>query len=384
MSQNTGYSVPGYSGMVLDQGRMAAYVRALRSTIRPGCVVLDIGTGTGIFACLACQSGARRVYAVEPDNAIQVAREIAVANGYRDRIEFIQDLSTRINLPERANVVVSDLRGVLPLFQHHVPAIVDARNRHLAPDGVMIPQRDTLWIAAVEVPDLWHEHAGPSREESFGIDMRPASAIALNSWRKASTKPEQILTDAVCLATLDYMTLTNPDLRAEAIVTTHRSGVVHGLAVWFDTVLATNISFSNAPGAPELIYGRAFFPLPEPVDVAVGVKLAVSLAANLVGEDYIWRWDTTIFDGEQIRTRFRQSTFFGAPLSPAQLHKRGAHYVPSLNDDGHIRQYILDAMDCHTALGDIAQALAGQYPARFASWQEALAMVADLSQKYSR
>src|SRR5690348_6180833 len=120
------YSITAYGEMIADRGRTDAFARALRQVIEPGCVVLDIGTGTGIFAMLACKYGAGRVYAVEPSDAIQVAREIAVANGYADRIEFIQDRSTRINLPERAQVVVSDLRGVLPLLQHHLISIADA------------------------------------------------------------------------------------------------------------------------------------------------------------------------------------------------------------------------------------------------------------------
>jgi hypothetical protein len=63
-----------------------------------------------------------------------------MANGYADRITFHQTLSSAITLPQPADVIVSDLRGVLPLMQHHIPAIVDARQRLLAPGGVLIPR----------------------------------------------------------------------------------------------------------------------------------------------------------------------------------------------------------------------------------------------------
>ena len=93
------YSIAAYGSMIANRVRMDAFTKALRQAIKPDSVVLDIGTGTGIFALLACQFGARRVYAIEPDDANQVARQIAVANGYGERIEFIQALSTQVTLP---------------------------------------------------------------------------------------------------------------------------------------------------------------------------------------------------------------------------------------------------------------------------------------------
>src|SRR5262245_23219624 len=136
------YSISGYGGMIADGVRVNAYAAALRQAIKPGSVVVDIGTGIGFFAVLACQLGAQRVHAIEPDDAIELARAIAAANGCADRIRFIQDVSTKVDLPEHADVIVSDLRGVLPLFQQHIPLIIDARSRFLSLSGSLISQRD--------------------------------------------------------------------------------------------------------------------------------------------------------------------------------------------------------------------------------------------------
>src|SRR5262245_12583417 len=136
--------------MIADRARMQAYTEALRRVVTPDSVVIDIGTGAGVFALLACRFGARRVYAIEPNNIIYVEQEIAAANGYDDRIQFIQDMSDKVTLPERGNVIISDIRGILPLFGTHIPSIIDARERLLAPDGVLIPQQDALWAAVVE------------------------------------------------------------------------------------------------------------------------------------------------------------------------------------------------------------------------------------------
>ena len=51
---------------------------------------------------------------------------------------------------------------------------------------------------------------------------------------------------------------------------------------------------ANAPGIAEplapVIYASLFFPWSMPIAVAAGDRLAVTLAATLVGDDYIWRW----------------------------------------------------------------------------------------------
>jgi ribosomal protein L11 methylase PrmA len=122
--------------MVADKGRTSSYDRALRANIRPGAVVLDIGAGPGIMTFLACRAGAAKVYAVEPDDVIQLAQQIAADNGFSSRIEFIQAMTTEIDLPEKVDGIVADIRGRSPLFAKSIVSIIDARDRFLNPEWV--------------------------------------------------------------------------------------------------------------------------------------------------------------------------------------------------------------------------------------------------------
>ena len=373
--------------MIADSPRMNAYAQALRQAVQPGSVVLDIGTGTGIMALLACQLGARRVYAIEPDDIIQVAREIAAANGCADRIEFLQNLSAQVSLPERADVVISDLRSVLPLFALHLPSIVDARRRFLAPGGTLIPLRDTLWAAVVEAPEIYSQHTAPWDGHRYGLNMEAARRMATNAWQKARMKPQQLLVQPQCWATLDYTVLEGPDASAQITWTAARPGIGHGFIVWFDALLTEGVCLSNAPGAPEVIYGSAFFPWSTPVAIASGDSVSLTLQAHLVGKDYVWSWATRVLgpgDPPQVKANFQQSTFFGAPLSLGTLQKEAASHLPSLNEDGQIDQFILAQMDGETPLEELARRLLDRFPARFAHWQDALTRVGVLSAKYSR
>jgi type I protein arginine methyltransferase len=384
------YSIADYGSMIADEVRMGAFARALRQAITPGAVVIDIGTGTGIFALLACRFGARRVYAIEPDDAIQVAREMAAANGCADRIEFIQSLSTQVTLPERADVIVADIGGVLPWFQHHLPSIADARRRWLKPGGVLIPQRDMAGAAVVESPELYARHTGPWRDNEFGLDMEAARRLVVNTWNKGSVTPDNLLTAVQRWATTDYRVVEDPDIRATVTWSVTRPGIGHGFVAGFDRTLADGIYLSNAPDAPDdirprRIYGTIFFPWPAPVPLVAGDVVTIHLEARLVRDEYIWNWKTAVLDQVPDRASkavFAQSTFLGVPLSPVTLQKQAASYQPTLSEDGRIARSVLASMNDRVSVGEIARRISTEFPARFRSATDALSRVAELSRQY--
>ncbi|MBI4588189.1 MAG: hypothetical protein HY725_05080 [Candidatus Rokubacteria bacterium] len=78
------------------------------------------------------------------------------------------------------------------------------------------------------------------------------------------------------------------------------------------------------------------------------------------------------------------ATFLNTPLAPADLLKLADSHVPTLNEDGQIDRLLLELMHHGTPLGDIASRLSAEFPARFATWEDALTRVGKLSQKYSR
>lgn len=380
------YSLNGYGQMIIDEKRTAGYRKALCQAVNPEAVVLDIGTGTGIFALMACQCGAARVYAIDPCDLVHLAREIAAANGYADRIHFIQGISNRITLPEPVDVIVSDIRGSLPFFQQIIPTIVDVRQRFLAPGGRLIPQEDTLWASVAELPELYEKYTSAWSENVYGLDLRPARSLAINNTYSATVSPENLMAPAQCWWTLNYYTVAEPNAQADLTWTVARTGTGHGIVTWFDTILAPGVAFSNGPGEKH-VYGRSFFPWPEPMNLEPGDLVIVNLAANLVGDDYVWRWDTRILDQGQpgrIKADFRQSNFLGTAVSPVSLQQRASTHVPVLTEDGQIDRFVLKLMEGKNTLGEIARRLAAEFPAHFAGENEALARVGDLSLEYGR
>jgi len=383
------YFLNDYGRMIADSGRFAAYQKAIARAVQPGGTVLEIGSGPAIFALLACQAGAGKVYAVDTEEIVYFARELAVANGFGDRIKFRQIHSRKLELSERVDVIISDIRGSLPLFANAIPSLNDARERLLAPGGRMIPQRDTLQAALIDAEELYCKLVSPWSGSDLGLNLSQAKQLLLNTQYTGEFKSEQLLSEPQSWAVLDYAAGASASASAELVFAVTRGGTAHGLCLWFDTILFENIGYSSGPssGSPtgKNVYGQVFLPWPEPVPLQRGQAVRVRLRANLVSDDYVWCWETEIpSQGDQPALRFSQSTLQGAMLSPESLRRRAADYVPSLSDGGQADRFLLEQMNGSATLQKIAQAAAAQFPKVFLRWEDALRRAADLAAQFSR
>ena len=384
------YSIGDYGDMIADKVRMDPYVYALKAAIEPGSVVLDIGTGTGMHALLACKFGARKVYAIEPNEAIHLARELALENGFADRIEFIQDISTHVSLPEKADVIVSDLRGVLPLVGGHIPDIIDARRRFLAPGGVLIPKADTIWLSLVEAKAVYHDLTAPW-DYPYGLSMTAAEKVVLNDWSDENPhtfSKRSLLMEPQIWAEIDYGTIDNPEVNpARIIQPATRDGTAHGLLMWFDGEIAQGIRVSNGPAADKVakVYGCGFFPLLESVAILEGDTITLDIQASYIGGQYAWDWHTRIQSGENpqvLKADFKQSTDLNSTMESAALHKSVLNFRPARSEAGQIGHFILGMMDGDNTIDQIASQARAKFPVRFKTQQEAQFYVNDLSQDY--
>lgn len=304
------YSLYHYAHMIASKQRVECYTEALRQHLTEDAVVCDLGTGLGLFAILAAQLGARRVYAIEPNEVIGTAAEVARDSGYADRIEFIQDLSTNVSLPEPADLIVSDLRGTLPFHGGHIPALIDARRRLLKPGGRLIPRGDTLWLSIVRCGKLHRRNFEPWIDAP-GVDLGAARRRLLKEPGRGRAAGQHLLPERLEWGKLDYETIEDADHHATVAWRIAEPATGYGLCLWFDSELASGVTFSNAPDLPMLPYGHLFLPWEEPLELACGQWITVSVDACFEDPEYAWRWAVTLQqedrDGPVLR-RLEQST----------------------------------------------------------------------------
>jgi protein arginine N-methyltransferase 1 len=366
-----------------DPHRLAAFERAITATVRSGDVVIDLGAGTGILGLLACRAGAARVYVIEQGGIIELAREIYRANGFADRVVCVKGVSTRVSLPERADVVVADQIGRFGFEAGVWEYVSDARARLLKHGASSVPCAIELWTAPVEAQSLWKHVDFWEEVRPAGFDVSPARLMAVNTGYPDALAPEQLLGEAAKLVTLDLRDGPPGSVTAETTTTIGRAGCLHGVGGWFRAELAPGIFMSNAPADPARIARRnVFLPLERPVLVDPGDLVRVAMRVRPA--DVLLRWSVTVETKTgAVKAACSQSTAAGMLLSREDLERTRPDYVPRLTSWGEARRTLLELCDGQRTLGEIESELCRRHPALFSSPAAASGFVAEVVTRYA-
>lgn len=367
-----------------DQVRLTAFRQAIRELVVPGSVVVDLGSGTGILGLLACEAGAKRVYSIEETGLIELAREICQANGFADQIRFIKELSTHVDLPEPADVILADQIGHFGFEAGLFDYFSDARRRFLKPNGVTIPQRIAFCLAPVEHELLWEQVEFWNRSP-MGLDVRPARAIAANTGYPVKLTTEQLLGPSVEALSVDPSRSGSQPLHFTCRLPVTRTGTLHGVGCWFVAQLSPSVTMSNSPLSEQRIDRRnVFFPLDRPVAVQTGDSVTVTM--HILPTQIAVTWTVEIYKNGASATdpvRFTHSTLKGMLISREDLQRTHPAFVPTLSPWGVARLTVLTLCNGERPLAHIEQELLGRHPDLFPSLSHAATFVAEVVTRYS-
>jgi protein arginine N-methyltransferase 1 len=281
MSLELNYSsLTGQESMLRDSIRCKAFQSALNEAVTPGCTVLDIGAGTGILSIFAAQAGAGKVYAVERTDIAEVAELIVAENGLSDRIQVIQEDITKVELPEKVDVIVSEWLGSYAIDENLLPIVAYTRDRWLKPGGKMIPESVTVWMAPAfdeflqQDVDFW-------RSEPYGIDL---DLISRNASHRMDCfcnhiNQKHLLCEPQLMWDIDCLTCTQEELshafRFQGEFTAEQDGEFNVLTAWFRANLTKEVLLGNGPDDHDKHWGRQRFPVGKVVSMKSGAKVTV-------------------------------------------------------------------------------------------------------------
>ena len=323
--------------------RLDQFAKAIASRVKPGDTVLDIGAGSGILSFLACQAGARRVYAIEATESLEFARLLAAHNGFLDRIEFIGKPSTQVVLPERVDVIVGDIHDTFGLQPRGLGSFVDARERFLKPGGTLIPSGIQLMAVPVDAPDRYGRTIDVWRRQIHGVDLSAMKRMAVHRPTPARIERSHLLAAPEPLATIDLTRVTSLHAGGTTHSVVARDGTLHGVCGCFITTLADDVLMGNVPGdSGTTNFAQAFFPIESPVDVATGDQLSIRIDTH---DGIAARWQVDVARAGRTIVRFDHSTLHGDAVSIEALRKQAADYRPTLTPLGAMERELLDRFD---------------------------------------
>ncbi len=364
-----------------DAVRLDAFSRAITEAVRPGDVVVDLGSGTGVLGLLACRAGASRVYSVDQTGMAAFARRIAADNGFADRVIAVRGHSSRVELPERVDVIVSDMIGRIGIHSGSAEALIDVRNRWLRPGGWLMPAAVETWIAPVEQPAL-HADVDFWAAPVAGFDMSAVRRSAANTGYPCTFEPAQLLAPGAIGARWEYRAGDASFARGTASFSVARSGVFHGVAAWFVAQLSPSVTMTNAPGAPDRIKRRnAFLPLEAPVPVEAGDVIDVTLTLRPV--DFVVSWSVRCLRAGREIGATQQSTLRGMLLEREDLLSSAEHSKPLLNRWAAARASIIELCDGRRELGEIERLVFERHAALFGNAMQAKVFVAEVVGRYA-
>jgi predicted RNA methylase len=369
-----------HQAMLRDEKRLEAYRAAIRTVVRPGDTVLDLGTGSGIMAFFACQAGASRVYAIEPSEIITVARQLACDNGFEDRITFLQSDVRTAELPEKVDVLISELIARDLIGERMEELVSRGRDRFLKPHGRIIPESVALWLAPVEAPEVYESYELPVKEV-YGVDFSSARPSVFNRpypgyWH---VRGEDLLAEPARAHEISTAACKKfRELEALVEFRTTRAGTMHGFTGWFTAELTDGITLSGAP--PDLrSWSHAFWPLLQPVPVEQGMFVHLNLSSfHPPRTEAHWSWSTE--SGERLMratqtAEFAQDTFSGLWLALEAIRRNAPEQRPRLTDLGRIEHFILGSLDGNNTIGEIARKVIDEHPNTVGDVEEARQLV---------
>ena len=266
--------------MLHDGPRSRAYALAIRTCVRPGMTVLEIGTGAGLLSMVAAEAGAK-VYTCEANPCVAAAAaEVIRRNGLQDSITVIPKGSDALelgtDLPQPADILISELFDANLYGESISTIIADAKNRLLKAGANILPPRAQLRYALID-------HRPPPERQPLGaiegfdftafnvMARRPSSFLSCNKQNsRCRSEPGS------ALAT-DFDREEPFGERETRLKLISSGGRVSAVAQWLRIEFGDGIIFENNPfRGPPSHWECPVHPLTEPLETAAGEAIDVT------------------------------------------------------------------------------------------------------------
>ena len=151
--------------MLKDTVRTTTYMKSIMDNkhLFKGKVVLDVGCGTGILSMFAAKAGAAMVIGIDCSDILDQARLIVAENEADGGvpsgvITLLKGKVEDVELPvAQVDIIISEWMGYFLFYESMLDTVLVARDKWLAPGGLLLPDKATLYLAGIEDGDYKEE-----------------------------------------------------------------------------------------------------------------------------------------------------------------------------------------------------------------------------------
>ena len=307
--------------LLADVYSQELFKQAISTTIKPGDIVLDLGCGSAIHSFFACEAGAKKVYALDSDSVIELAREAAEKNGFAHKIEFIFGHSSEIELPEKVDVIITNI-GFLPTLEN----LAEACRRFLKPGGKIVPGSIRVGFAPIDSASVLDGQVKSWNDKQLGYDFSDFAQYAENRPWYDHLDSSSFLADPKDFPAIDLTKTVAKSYHWETEYKVSRDGLCKALGGWYTFELAPGVEMTTRPPMKisQKIWFNPVLPLSKPLELKKGDKLNLKIGFFRAKDPYdpIWTWEV-----EHNGVKIKQNSFEGMPLSKDLLQKLNPEQV---------------------------------------------------------
>ena len=291
-----GYADIGEQAMMLiDAARNKAFAAAIQRVVRPGDVVVDVGSGTGILAVLAARAGARKVYAVEMSAIAELAKQVVQDNDVQEIVEVLTTDVRDATFAEPPTVVLGEMLGHFG-FEEEIQGLYQSVFRQCAPNPRFLPQSFELYAAPLWDSGLENDFKRFERVE--GVDLKALRSRLANRPLAHRVKLDELRGPGRVCAHLRVPQDRTPAL-LEVVLEVEHSGPVNALGTWFVATLVEGLGLSTGPDSEPTHWVNYKLPVDPPLECEQGDVLEVRLEPYFSSSRHLWRWE--IRKGKDLR-----------------------------------------------------------------------------------
>jgi 16S rRNA G966 N2-methylase RsmD len=252
------FGASSHVAMLDDTHRTERFLEAIRSVVRPGDTVLDLGAGTGVLSFEAAKAGAAKVFAVEVSEDVRMIRELCSEYVAAGTVEVIQGWSTSTTLPTAADVLICEIIGNDPFDEKILELTQDARRRLLKADARIIPGRFIVKALPVTIPEeliARHRFSDATVAEwarRWGAEFERLAGIDRGAWQCFYLRPQeardwQVLAEPVILVDIELARAGSSPPEVSTSTEAVAGGIVNGVVIFFELDLGGDVSLSTHP-----------------------------------------------------------------------------------------------------------------------------------------